>query len=240
MSATSEMVIERFFEVLIQGDRRGARQIVAEQTASGVDAESVLTELYWPAHQLIDRLFRNDQLSSLSHRVATRLLSVLIAQTAAEMGELPDAEGLGKSVFVYCGPNESDEIAANLLIELLERHGYTTVFAGGQIPCDELLSQLHESRPDAFVTFCASPKDLPELRAMLSELHSGGVCPGTQVILGGGVFARAEGLAEEMGADATANDPVGIVDIIANQSDLRADPSERDTTRRRGPSRQAA
>jgi hypothetical protein len=43
-----------------------------------------------------------------------------------------------------------------------------------------------------------------------------------QIVVGGGVFNRAEGLAEEIGADLWASDPLDLIDLMVEQAYARA------------------
>jgi hypothetical protein len=61
-----------------------------------------------------------------------------------------------------------------------------------------------------------------------------------QIVVGGGVFSRAEGLAEEIGADLWARDPRELIDKLDAQKDRRATPEQRTVGRNRRTSRSAA
>ena len=98
--------------------------------------------------------------------------------------------------------------------DLLEASGYEIFFAAGGVANDELLSEIGQRRPDAVVVFAASASDAPKIRGLIDTVRSRQANPGMPIICGGGVFARAPGLAEEMGADATADDPFAVERMI--------------------------
>src|SRR5204862_3073680 len=120
-----DLMVERFFETLINGDRPAARTMVAEIARAGVTPEKLISELYWPTYGLIERLHREDQLTRLSFQLATRLLRVLSDRTAAE---LTLAAPRGKSVFACCGPTDCDELGAQMAVDLLEASGFALRF----------------------------------------------------------------------------------------------------------------
>ena len=78
-----ESDIERFFEIITSGDRVAARTAVNRLHADGVPPEDIVLELFWPTMEMVEKLYRNDQLTTLSHHYAVRLLRMLVDQTAA-------------------------------------------------------------------------------------------------------------------------------------------------------------
>ncbi|MEM9082333.1 MAG: hypothetical protein AAGB34_01970, partial [Planctomycetota bacterium] len=52
-------------------------------------------------------------------------------------------------------------------------------------------------------------------------------CRQTQVVVGGGVFNRAEGLAEEIGADLWGEDPMDVIQAIVDEPECRMSQDQR-------------
>jgi methanogenic corrinoid protein MtbC1 len=124
--------------------------------------------------------------------------------------------------------------------DLLEADGYQVFFAGGGIANDEIITQIGQMGPAALVLFGTTPQDLPYMRQLIDELHDLGLCPQMQIVVGGGVFNRAEGLAEEIGADLWAATPCELVAAMDSQSMRRMDKDQRTVGRRRRETRAAA
>lgn len=225
-----ETDIERFFETLIGGDRVASREIVNTYLAEGLPPQELLVELFWPTHERLEKLFRADQMTKLAHHYATRLLRVLVDQTAAQFR--PQA-ALGRTVLAFCGPNEPDELAGQMAVDMLEHAGFSVKFGGGGVPRDEIMATVHEERPDVLLLFGSHPGDLPEIRQLIDTMREIGACNVTQIAVGGGVFNRAEGLAEEIGADIWAAEPLELAEVLAEQPERRAPAAQRTVGRKR-------
>ena len=87
------------------------------------------------------------------------------------------------------------------MADLAEADGYEVRFGGGGVAADEILAEVGEHRPDILLLFGSGASDAPHIRQIIDTVRSVGSCPNTQIAVGGGVFARATGLAEEIGAD---------------------------------------
>lgn len=227
---TYDALIERFFEALVSGDRDAARSIVREASPTMPETTDLIVELFWPTYEMIEKLSRNDQLSALSYRMSIRLLRVLVDQASATIARAPSRN---KRVFAVGGPTDSDDLGVQMAVDMLEANGFTVAFAGGGIPADEILDHVHTQRPDALLMFCPSPQDLPAVRQVIDTIHEINAVPDLQIVVGGGVFNRADGLAEEIGADLWAADPLDLVDELVNHPDRKAEPEQRTVGRRR-------
>jgi len=224
-----EALVERFFETLITGNRIAAREVI-DRAGASLSPQALITDLFWPTYQLIDRMYRADHLSTLNHHMASRLLRVLVDQNAAR---LPRPASKQRTIFAVCGPSDTDELGGQMAVDLLEAAGFEVTFAGGGIANDEIMARVNEDQPDVLLMFASAPQDLPNIRQLIDTLHEIGACPRLQIAVGGGVFARADGLAEELGADLWANDPMEMVERLLSEPMRRAAPTQRTVGRTR-------
>ena len=237
MASQRNHLLEQFFNSLISGDRAAARDVVDQVIQADCPAPRVLSHLFWPALEQIQNLYRHDQLASLAYQYATRLLRQLVDQMQLRLEQRPRN---GVTVLVACGDEQSEELAAQMTTDLLEAEGYTVYFVGGGVANDEIVEQIGHLEAEKLVVFGAIPQTVPYTRLLIDRLHDLGACPKLQIIVGGGVFNRADGLAEEIGADLWANDPAELVELVKAQSDRRMTASQRTVGRRRRTASDAA
>lgn len=219
-----DIQIEQFFTLLISGNRGASRQVVSQLLKKGWEAPQLYDELFWPTLSHLQNLYRVDQMSQLSHHYATRLMRSLIDQIQPM---LEQGERLDKTVLLVCGPEESEELGAQMACDLLESDGFDVYFAGGGIANDEIVNQLGELEADILVVFGAVPRTVPMTRLLIDHLHSIGACPQLQIAVGGGVFNRADGLAEEIGADLWAKTPRELVKSLLRHPGRRMTSEQR-------------
>lgn len=230
MARRKNALLDRFYNALISGNRPEARQVVDEALEADCSAEKIINQLFWPTLDNLQKVYRHDQLSELCYHYATRLLRALVDQMQLR---LEQSEPIGTTVLLICGPEESEELAGQMTADLLEAAGYTVFYPGGGVANDEIVEQLGELQADKLVVFGAVPSTVPLTRLLIDRLHDIGTCPKLQIIVGGGVFNRAEGLAEEIGADLWASDPSELVDLLQRQPERRMTPEQRTVGRKR-------
>lgn len=237
---SAEILTERLFEALVEGDRDQARRVIDEQRKAGANPEVIITDLCWPAYELIETMHRQDRLTTLAYNLATRMLRTIVDQASRELLAWSGSARSGRTVFACCGPSEGSELGAQMAVDLLEAAGFRVRFAGGAVPTDEVQETVQSTRPDVLLMFCSEPRDLPEIRRLIDTLHEVGACPHTQIAVGGGVFNRAEGLAEEIGADLWASHPLEMVESLIDDAEIRATPEQRTVGQIRPRTRRAA
>jgi methanogenic corrinoid protein MtbC1 len=218
-AASLDNLPRAYFEPLIKGDRIATRQVIDEALAGGVDARELLVDLIWPTMELLQSLYREDRLSIAQLNMATRLNRSLTDQIAARLES--KAEN-GRTVLIFCGDDEPEELGGQIAAELFEADGWTVRFAGGGVPQDEVLKLIGDLRPNLLCMFATLSSGVPGVRQLIDYLREVNSCPEMQVMCCGGIYKRAEGLAEEIGADLYASDASEAVKVANAHPEKRA------------------
>jgi methanogenic corrinoid protein MtbC1 len=204
---------QQYIEPLLAGDRQGCRRFIEETLATGVLASDLLNQLIWPTMELLQSLYREDRVTIGSLNLATRLNRSITDQLCAK---LPASPSKGRKVLIFCGNDEPEELGGQICADLFESDGYVVKFAGGGVPEDEVLQLIGDERPDLLMLFGTLPSGVPAVRRLIDYLREVNSCPEMQIMCCGGIYRRAEGLAEEIGADLFAPDAATAV-TIANE-----------------------
>ena len=208
-----------YLEPLLSGDRNACRACIDQALARGVKEYDLLVKLVWPTMELIQTLYREDRISQSTLNLATRLNRTISTQLAAK---LPRAASNGRKVTIFCGNDEPEELGGQLCADLFESGGWTVRFGGGGVPNDEVLKMIGDQRPDLLIMYGTLPSAVPAVRKLIDYLREVNSCPEMQVMCCGGIYKRAEGLAEEIGADLYAPDAQTAVEIANENPSKRA------------------
>lgn len=208
-----------YLEPLLHGDRAGCRRVVDTALSSGISALDLLNGLVWPTMELLQSLYREDRISMTALNMATRLNRSLTDQLT---GKLDRQDPNGKKALIFCGNAEPEELGGQLCADLFEVAGWTVKFAGGGVPDDEVLTLIGSERPDLLVMFGTLPSGVPAVRKLIDYLREVNSCPDMQLMCCGGIYKRAEGLAEEIGADLYAADASTAVQVAEAQPNQKA------------------
>ena len=164
------------------------------------------------------------------HHYATRMLRMLVDQAQARYTMAPSRN---KRIALFCGPNETEELAGQMVADLLEADGYEITFAGGGVANDEIREEIGQREPDVLLLFASSAKDAPFIRELIDNIRENAGHPDMQIAVGGGIFNRAPGLDEEIGADLSATSPSDLLERLVCESFARNARWNSTTTRAR-------
>ncbi len=203
LSIPSTTLVQRYLKPLLEGDRVQCRQVIEHALFEGASAYELMTELLWPVMELVQSHYREDRISQSTLNLATRLNRSITDQVSSRLERRPCN---GRKTLIFCGSDEPEELGGQITADLFEADGWEARFAGGGVPDDEVLKLIGEYRPHLLVMFGTLPSGVPSVRKLIDYLREVNSCPDMQIMCCGGIYKRAEGLAEEIGADLYAPD----------------------------------
>jgi methanogenic corrinoid protein MtbC1 len=224
-----EDALARYLEALLQGDRKTCRSVVEETLQSGVPANSVYLHLIWPVMGEIERLMRRDRITSVQEHLATRINRTIVDQL---QNKLPRRPAKHKKAAVCCARDELQELGAQIIADLFESDGWQVRFLGGGLTNDDVFAFINEYAPDVLLVYGTAPKQAPDVRRLIDRVRAVNAWPDMRIIVSGGLFNRAEGLWEEIGADGFAATAAEVLQVAGDDTQV-TNPDRRTVNRRK-------
>jgi methanogenic corrinoid protein MtbC1 len=224
-----EQALAKYLEALLRGDRKACRGVVEETLQSGIPANSVYLHLIWPVIAEIERLLRMDKVTTIQEHLATRINRTIVDQL---QNKLPRRPAKHKKVAVCCAREELQELGAQMIADLFESDGWEVRFLGGGLSNDDIFAFINEYAPDVLTIYGTTPKQAPDVRRLIDRVRGVNAWPDMRIIVSGGLFNRAEGLWEEIGADGFAATAAEVLQVASDESQV-ANPDRRTVNRRK-------
>jgi len=221
-------VLSRYLDALLQGDRAKSRSVIEEAMQSGVPANNVYVDVVWPIMVEVEKLFREDKISATQEALATRINRTIVDQL---QNKLPRKETVNKKVVIFSAACEQGELGAQMIADLFESSGWEVRFVGSAVNEDDLIEFTHSYSPDVLLIYGMQADKAPAMRKLIDTVKTINACPDMRIMLSGGVFDRAEGLWEEIGADMYAATALQAVEVAS--ADINDIPKPQRTINRR-------
>ena len=213
----TEATLERYLRALLSGDRNQCRTVIEETLKSGMTAHAVYMDVIWPIMAEIDRLYRDDRINSAQEAFASRINRTIVNQL---QNKLPRRGDKNKKIAIVTEASEKAELGGQMMNDLFDSDGWDVRFLGGTVNNDDILSFIHSYGPDVLLLYGYNGKDAPAIRELIDTVRGVNAYPDMRIMLSGGIFSRAEGLWEEIGADLyaeTASEAVKIAQMPAER-----------------------
>ena len=223
-----EEIVERYLDNLLKGDRKGSRSVIEETFQSGTPTNLVYMEVIWPSMVEVERLQRAERITPAQEHLASRINRTIVDQL---QNKLPRRPARNKKIVICCAPEELQELGGQIIADLFESDGWEVRFLGGGLNNDDVLVFVHEYVPDILLIYGTSPKQAPAVRQLIDRIKEINAHPHLQVMVSGGLFNRAEGLWQEIGADAFAASAEQALEIASGKMPI--EPISRTINRRK-------
>ena len=206
-----EPLLMRYMQPLLAGRRAECFELVDQAVGHGQAAADLICNIVWPAMAQVERLYKDDRINTAVEHMACRINRTVADQLQAH---LPKSERKNKRVLVECAVDQQEELGAQMVADLLQADGWDVFLMGGGVPDDEVLATVGELRPQVLLIFGTLPTSVSQTRQQIELIREVGACPTMNIVVSGGIFNRADGLWEEVGADVFAPSAREVVQIV--------------------------
>lgn len=210
-------ILERYLDSLLKGNRTACRAVIEEALQKGILANSVYMDIIWPIMVEIEKLSREDRITPTQEHMATRINRTIVDQL---QNKLPRRPSKSKKIVICCTSAESQELGAQIMADIFESDGWEVRFPGGGLTNDDVLAFVNEYSPDILLIYGTTPKQAPAIRQLIDTIKDINACPSMRIMASGGLFNRAEGLWEEIGADCFAATAAEAVQIASSDTPI--------------------
>jgi len=217
-----DRIFERYLDALLRGDRKQCRCVIEQILQTGTPANSVYVDVIWKMMVQIEQFRREDKISPVEEHMATRINRTIVDQLQNKLPQRPQRH---KKIVVCCAQDQLQELGAQMMVDLFESDGWEVRFLGGGLTNDDILGFVNEYGPDVLLVYGAGAKQAPQIRLLIDAIKDVNAWPNMRIMLSGGVFSRAEGLWQEIGADLFAATAVEALLVASGDAPAVAEPA---------------
>ena len=210
-SATAQTALADYLAAIVAGDRHRAMAAVESARAAGLGLRETYLEVLQPAQREVGRLWSAGTVTVAQEHLATAITQSVMSHLASDV--FAAAPGNGPSLVAACVGPERHELGLRMLSDLLELEGWTTTYLGATVPGSDLVRMVESRAPAVVALSVTLPPHLLALRDVVDRLRAGPRPP--LVMVGGSAFLGGDtDLPKKIGADLTASDAGGAVDLL--------------------------
>lgn len=170
---------------VIQGDKKECLEIARKYLDGGRSMTELYEKVLKQALYEVGRLWESNKISVATEHMSTAITESILNELYYDFNFNVNEN---KKVVLACAENEQHQVGIKMVGDVFEKHGWDTFFLGTGIPVTELISFIHEKKPDALAISLSIYFNYRGLNNMLIEITN--EFPNLEILLGGQAFSR--------------------------------------------------
>ena len=162
----------------------------------------------------IGRLWEAARVSVAQEHLATQITQAVIATLGLALNDTTTV-GRGRLAMVACSPGERHALGGQMVADFLESQGWTTLALGPDTPIDDLVGFARSQRAELVALSTALPRNLLSVTRTCGLLRR--LDPIPMIVVGGQAYRGNAQQAHAVGADAFADSPLDLLELLATR-----------------------
>ncbi|MCB9850215.1 MAG: cobalamin B12-binding domain-containing protein [Phycisphaerales bacterium] len=195
-----ELVL-KYLEAILEGERSRAETLVFKQVDAGLSIPQVYEGVLAPAQAQLGWMWHRGDISVADEHFGSAVTQSVMSQLRPRF-QL--AAPNGRTVVCTSTPGDLHEIGLQMVSDLFEIDGWTSLFLGANTPVADVVEILERRRPQLLALSVSTALTLRDAGELVEAIHSTASIADTKVLIGGPPFRTVADLWQALGADACA------------------------------------
>ncbi|MES2920438.1 MAG: cobalamin-dependent protein [Verrucomicrobiota bacterium] len=199
-----------YFAALQRGERQAASRLIGDAVAAGTPVKELYLQVFQPVQHELGRLWQTNRLTVAQEHYCTAATRDAISRLDPH---LVAPVKNGHTLLATCVSGEQHEVGVRMVADFCEMDGWKTYLLGASTPHTDVLSSLTEQQADLLAISAAMPYHVEAVRELIRSVRADPGCGRVMILAGGFPFNRDPDLWRNVGADGSALDAQGAVDL---------------------------
>lgn len=205
---------QAFLDRLLEGERRGAAELVAQAVAAGLPLKELYLDVFQCSQRELGRLWQLNRITVAQEHFCTAATLAIMNQSYRTLLDSPRS---GRRLVLCCVEGDLHEMGLRIVADLFELDGWDADYFGANTPTRDLVTTLERAPPDLVAVSATMTYHIDAVRELIRRLRQSSRLAGIPVLVGGRPFLLSDSLWRQVGADAWA---VDADDAIAKAATL--------------------
>ena len=195
---------------LLEGRRTDAEGLISALVERGASLSDVYLKVFQPGLRDLGRLWQLSRITVAQEHYCTAATQLMMARLSGRLFGTR-AGSSGKRLVAACVQGELHEVGIRMIADLFEMQGWDTDYVGASTPPASAARMAAGRRADVLAVSATMTYHLEELRSVVAAARQ--ASPRLKIIVGGRLVNLAPDLWRSVGADGSAMDAEGALDL---------------------------
>ncbi|HYH22817.1 MAG TPA: cobalamin-dependent protein [Azospirillum sp.] len=199
-----------FMDALVAGDRRRATEMVMERVDGGMPVRDAYLHVFQPVLREIGRLWQTGRITVAHEHFATAATQAVISMLYPRIFA---AERRGRTMVATCVSGELHEIGIRMVADFFEMAGWDSYYLGANAPTRSIVRAMIDRGAQVLAISATITPHVGTVAALVRAVRAEMGGRPFRIIVGGYPFLLEPELWRRVGADGSAPDAVGAVEL---------------------------
>lgn len=200
----------QYVDLLLSGDRHRAAELVLDRADAGVSVKDLYLGVFQPAQIEIGQRWQRNEISVAHEHYCTAATQLIMSMLYPRMF---GGERNGRRLVAATVAGNLHEIGARMVADFFEFDGWDTYFTGADTPLRDVVASVAEREAHVVALSATLSQHVAGLAELVAAIRADPATAGALVLVGGRPFHHDPELWKRVGADGTASDAQGAVDL---------------------------
>ena len=200
----------RYLSALLGEQRHEAARIILDAVDGGVPLVDVYLQVLQPVLREVGLMWQTNKIGVAQEHYATAATQVVMSQLYEHIFDGPKN---GRRLVAACVGGELHEVGMRMVADIFEVSGWDTYYIGANTPTQEIVETVARQAADVLALSATMSTHLPALEEVIQAIRADERTRYTKVLVGGYPFNVSGTLWSKLGADGSAQDALGAIDL---------------------------
>lgn len=199
-----------YFAALQRGEHHRASQLIQDAVAAGTSVREIYLQVFQPVQFEIGRLWQTNRMTVAQEHFCTAAARDTLSRLDPHL--IASVKN-GYTLVATCVSGDQHEIGVRMVADFFEMDGWNTYYLGGDTPHADVISSLVDQHADMLAISATIPHHVEAVKQLIRAVRADPGCGRVIILAGGFPFNRDPDLWRDLGADGSAVDAQGAVDL---------------------------
>ena len=205
---TLKATAEKYLQLLLNGNRNQASQLILQEVENGVAVKDLYLEVFQPVQHEIGRLWQLNKISVAQEHYCTAATQMIMSQLYQYIF---NSERNGYRLVATCISGDLHEVGIRMVADFFEMEGWDTFYLGANTPIESIIRTLREQEANLLIVSATMAYHVRAVADLIQAVRKDPVLSGVKIMVGGYPFNVAPELWQVIGADAHATNATGAI-----------------------------
>ncbi|MFC5271689.1 cobalamin-dependent protein [Adhaeribacter terreus] len=205
---TLKATSEKYLQLLLQGKRNLASQLILQEVEKGAAVKDLYLEVFQPVQHEIGRLWQLNKISVAQEHYCTAATQMIMSQLYEHIF---NSERNGYRLVATCISGDLHEVGIRMVADFFEMEGWDTFYLGANTPIESIIRTLREQEANLLIVSATMAYHVRAVADLIAAVRRDTTLNSVKIMVGGYPFNVAPELWQAIGADAFANNASGAI-----------------------------